>query len=970
MRVRGSSLAQVAIAAALAVLMSYLYLHSQVDSKGLARLQAEIRQLQIDELRFRQLVEQGHRGGLFNYDALEQVNARLRRGHARLVEQLQAREALATLVPRAEALRALQASRQPALQRFERALSLRRLADLYLPTLGRRLRDRLLESSQGDPKAAGALLDRLAELQLELAGMEHRPADDGTRLRALVDRMSRLPGAFAAMDQQTRVLANEFVRFASTRVKAASLTQGQIGVLAAEAPLQQLESLDGAFRGEVARIRQTAGYYRVALFGLAILLLSYLAWVFFNLQNVTERLRRSLAELDFHKFVTDEHAIISATDVDGRIIYTNEHFRRLTGYSKEELHGKNHRIFKSGVHDQAFYREMWETIGRGEVWRGTICNRTRDGSLCWLETTIVPRLGPDGRPYEYFAIRTDVSEKVSAEQQVAWLARIPEENPEPVMRLDRRGRVLYANEAAAELLMELQDTDHQWLQQSWPTSVARALETGRSQEMELLVSGRYYHFYLVPVMSEDYVNIYAHDVTERRKAELQLSHQARHDTLTGLANRRAFEAMLDDAIEAARFEAQPSMLLYLDLDQFKVVNDTCGHVAGDELLRQLGTRLAGQVRGNDEIARLGGDEFAVLLRNCPPEIGMEIAEKLRQQVADFRFLWEDRSFRVGVSIGVVEIREDATSRDEILAAADVACYAAKDSGRNRIHLYRLDDGQAARRRDEMDWAARIPQALVEDRFMLMVQPVVPLQPDSGERGHYEVLIRMRDEDGELIPPGAFIPAAERYDLMPAIDHWVVQQVFEYLGRLREAGEDMQRWRFAVNLCGPSLSDAYLVEFIADRLRELELPGGQVSFEITETAAVSNLSEAVEFIQRLKSLGCEIALDDFGSGLSSFAYLKNLPVDFLKIDGTFVKDMLEDPIDAAMVEAINQIGHVMNIRTIAEFVESDAIRRRLQAIGVDFGQGYGIDRPRSLEELVEAALEMRLAQGAARAARLT
>ena len=557
-------------------------------------------------------------------------------------------------------------------------------------------------------------------------------------------------------------------------------------------------------------------------------------------------------------------------------------------------------------------------------------------------------------PYEYFAIRTDVSDKVSAERQVAWLARIPEESPEPVMRLDRGGRVLYANEAATELLRELQDHSGHWLHATWPQGVLLALESGSTQELELLVAEHYYHFYLVPVMSEDYVNIYAHDVTERHKAELQLSFQARHDALTGLANRRAFEAMLDQAIDDARREGRHSMLLYLDLDQFKVVNDTCGHVAGDELLRQLGRELEHSIRSNDDIARLGGDEFAVLLRNCPREVGLDIAEKLRRQVTEFQFLWEDKSFRLGVSIGVVEIRADSQGRDDVLAAADVACYAAKDSGRNRVHLYRLDDDHAAARRDEMHWAGRIPQALADDRFVLMVQAVVPLRPEDDVRGHYEVLVRMLNDDGSMIPPGAFIPAAERYDLMPAIDHWVINRVFASLRRLKACGQDLVRWRFAINLCGPSLSNSRLLDFIAESVQSLALPPRQLSFEITETAAVSNLSDAVEFIQKLKALGCEIALDDFGSGLSSFAYLKNLPVDFLKIDGAFVKDLLDDPIDAAMVEAINQIGHVMRIRTIAEFVENDGIRERLREIGVDFAQGYGIDRPRPLDELLDQA----------------
>ncbi len=656
----------------------------------------------------------------------------------------------------------------------------------------------------------------------------------------------------------------------------------------------------------------------------------------------------------FRKYATDEHAIVSATDAQGRIIDANEEFARVSGYSREEILGNTHRFLRSGLHDDSFYRDLWETISSGDVWKGTMCNRSRDGGLCWVETTIVPRLDGDGRPVEYLAICTDVSEKVLAERQVAWLARLPEESPTPVMRLSRSAKVLYANQAAAQLLMDLRQVHFEWLNNTWPVKIARALEMGDNDEFELKSGERYYHFQLAPICAEDYVNVYVHDITERRVAERRLSYQARHDALTGLVNRTEFEQMLDRVIEDVQAGDRQGLLLYLDLDQFKVVNDTCGHVAGDELLRQLAAELSRHVRGNDVLARLGGDEFAVLLRNCPLNVGLEIGEKLRAAVTEFQFVWDNRSFRVGVSIGAVVVDAQSEGRDEVMAAADVACYAAKDGGRNRLHLYQLEDDDAARKRTEMHWAGRIPQALADDRFVLMAQAVAPLRAASSQPGHYEVLLRMLDEDGEMIPPGAFIPAAERYDLMPSIDHWVIQQVFQVLEQVRSQGLNLSHWRFAINLCGPSLGNQALIELISREIERLELPEGQLSFEITETAAISNLTEAVGFIQQLKHLGCQVALDDFGSGLSSFAYLKNLPVDYLKIDGAFVRDMLNDPIDAAMVEAINRIGHVMHIRTIAEFVETKAVRQRLAEMGVDFGQGFAIAKPRSLNELLEQA----------------
>ncbi len=943
---------QAVLALLLAGVLSFLFLHSQVDHARLGAMSARIQLLQRDESVLRRLVEQAYRGGVLNYDALSLLSVRMQQRYETLSREL-AESDMLPLERQARALARHFSGQQEALHKFKRALVLSRIVDLYLPGIGEELRRRL-RALEADGQAIGSLRDELAEIQIRLGRLEQRIGLHPQAAQQLVDRLATLPRRVASLDLDVRKRINDFVRHASMRARAVIRASSLLGKLSSDHRQDGLDRLAAGFARQVARQEREAGRYRVALFAVAGLLLSYLAWVFINLQRVSERLSRSVQDLDFHKFVTDEHAITSITDAAGRITYVNDHFCQLTGHSRRDLLGKTHRVLKSGLHDEAFYHEMWETISSGQVWRGTICNRSRDGSLKWFETTIVPRLDDQGRPYEYFAIRTDVSDKVSAERQVAWLARIPEENPEPVMRLDRGGRVLYANEAATALLKELQDASRRWLHATWPQGVLLALESGVTQELELLVAERYYHFYLVPVVSEDYVNIYAHDVTERHKAELQLSFQARHDALTGLANRRAFEGMLDQAIEEARSEDQHSMLLYLDLDQFKVVNDTCGHVAGDELLRQLGRELSQSIRSNDDIARLGGDEFAVLLRNCPREVGLEIAEKLRRQVTEFQFLWEDKSFRLGVSIGVVEIRADSQGRDDVLAAADVACYAAKDSGRNRVHLYRLDDDHAAQRRDEMHWAGRIPQALADDRFALMVQAVVPLHAEVGEQGHYEVLVRMLRDDGTMIPPGAFIPAAERYDLMPAIDHWVIDRVFASLRRLKDCGQNLADWRFAINLCGPSLSNPRLLDAIAESVRQLDLPAGQISFEITETAAVSNLSDAVEFIQKLKALGCEIALDDFGSGLSSFAYLKNLPVDFLKIDGAFVKDLLDDPIDAAMVEAINQIGHVMDIRTIAEFVENEGIRDRLREIGVDFAQGYGIERPRLLDELLDEA----------------
>jgi Amt family ammonium transporter len=438
------------------------------------------------------------------------------------------------------------------------------------------------------------------------------------------------------------------------------------------------------------------------------------------------------------------------------------------------------------------------------------------------------------------------------------------------------------------------------------------------------------------------------DVSQTRSLAAQVSWQASHDTLTGLVNRGSFDDRLDDLLRDAMATGRIHGMLYLDLDQFKIINDTCGHVAGDELLRQIATRLSQNIRTGDTLARLGGDEFGVLLVDCTEAVALRIANKMRQAIMDLRFAWDDKAYAIGVSIGVVAITAESERAEQVLSAADTACYAAKDGGRNQVHVYRPDAGEAAQRQGEMHWVARIHSALEEDRFCLYVQPIVPIDRRSAHTGHYEVLIRMRDEAGALVPPNKFIPAAERFGLMPRIDRWVVNQLFNLIGREHETLV-LGGYCFAINLSGGSVNDEDTLTYIGEKLVEFRIPPGMISFEITETAAIANLASASYFIRTLKQAGCLFSLDDFGSGLSSFAYLKNLPVDFLKIDGAFVRDLATDPIDRAMVQAINQIGQVMGLKTIAEFVENDQVLGLLRGIGVDFAQGYGIARPTPLTD---------------------
>ncbi len=442
-----------------------------------------------------------------------------------------------------------------------------------------------------------------------------------------------------------------------------------------------------------------------------------------------------------------------------------------------------------------------------------------------------------------------------------------------------------------------------------------------------------------------------HDVSESRELNRRLSYHASHDILTGLVNRAEFESRLERALKSAKARETSYALCYLDLDQFKIVNDSCGHSAGDALLGQLGALLKSKIRWRDTLARLGGDEFGVLLESCSLEQAIETAEALRVAVGEFKFMWDDRSFRLGVSIGVVPITADNEDVAALMSAADSACATAKESGRNRIHSYQENDIDLMRRRREMQWAARINNALEENRFELFRQTILPLQtPEEG--AHYEILLRMRDENGGIIAPGLFIEAAERYSITPNIDRWVIKNAFRWL--VSEADERERLALCSINLSGQSFSDEKFLPFVVEQFQMSGLDATKICFEITETAAIASYSQANRFINALKELGCKFALDDFGTGLSSFGYLKHFPVDFLKIDGSFVKEILHDPIDREMVRSINEIGHLTGKKTIAEFAENEEIITMLKGMGVDYAQGYGVSEPKRVTRAVSEA----------------
>jgi len=445
-----------------------------------------------------------------------------------------------------------------------------------------------------------------------------------------------------------------------------------------------------------------------------------------------------------------------------------------------------------------------------------------------------------------------------------------------------------------------------------------------------------------------------HDVSQVRAMAQQLIWQASHDALTGLVNRREFERRLSELIDTAKTQGKEHALLYLDLDNFKAVNDTCGHAAGDELLRQLTSLMQTKMRGSDTLARLGGDEFGALLESCLTEQAVRVANALRETIREFRFVWQDKTFSVGVSIGLVPLNAESRDANNVLTLADVCCYEAKNRGRDRVQVYRPQDRDYTGRHGDLQVVSQINRAFELGQFRLYRQFIMPVNPARGMPPHHEVLVRMLDRAGNLIPPTGFMPAAERYNLLTSIERWVVSTLVEYLHRQwlsggisREPDAHGERGYYSVNISGASINDKSFPDFLRNLLTRYELPHGLLCFEITETTAISNLTKAAELMHELKGMGCRFALDDFGTGMSSFAYLKYLPVDYLKIAGMFIKDMETDAMDHAIVDSVNRIGHILGMQTVAESVEDAATLARLKEMGVDYAQGYFIAEPEAL-----------------------
>jgi len=702
--------------------------------------------------------------------------------------------------------------------------------------------------------------------------------------------------------------------------------------------------------------------------------LTALAAIAIERKRSEEALRRS--EAQYRGLFENVIEGVYRSTVEGRFEAVNPALVAMLGYdsSDELLAIPSTRAIYANVPEQ---EQILSTLHRDGIVRNAECQlRRRDGTLITVVENAHVVRNEEGDIAGYEGTIADITVRKRAELQLyeeKEKAQVTLESiGDAVITADADGRVEYLNPVAEELtgwqtreaagrpVGEVFQIVNEITRQPVDSPILRCLREGRLVDLaehSLLINRRGQEISIqdsaAPIRDRvgrliGVVMVF-HDVSHERRLQRALSYQATHDALTGLINRREFEQRLNETLQAAR--ADPSLnhvLVYLDLDQFKVVNDTCGHQAGDRLLKQLTSVLQTRIRTSDTLARLGGDEFGVLLQDCNLETAQRIAENLRQAIREFRFVWQERVMNVGVSIGLAEINGQAETIAAVMSAADVACYSAKESGRNRVQTYK--ESRAPERHREMQWVSRITRACEENRLVLLCQPIVPIRAGVERLRHFELLLRMRDEGGQLVQPAEFIPAAERFNLMPAIDRWVVHQACATLAHRRTETGRRAPFTLGINVSPTTINDEGFLDYVIAELAAADLSAGSLCFELTETAAMTSLAAATHFIRELRKHGCRFSLDDFGSGLSSFMFLKNLPVDFLKIDGQFVHNVLDDPIDRSMVEAIAQIGNAMGIATIAERVDSRDVLQRLAEIGVQYAQGNYIAAPQPVELL--------------------
>jgi diguanylate cyclase (GGDEF)-like protein/PAS domain S-box-containing protein len=837
------------------------------------------------------------------------------------------------------------------------------------------LRDARAELAKPQPDI-GVAEQRLREARIHSGDVES--IIDGYRRFRSVGFMTTTAALWDVADTEVAELAaaSQALRsiVAGGKTQAANLQHAMTRVQALERKLASVGDAVTATLSEASR--QTGDLLMLinVAAGIALVLLAMVVTrrLIRNDEDIEGELRRSEERF--------EYAILASNDgiwdwtLRSEDLYFSARFESLLGFEpgamRETPASFLRRIHPRDRHAAALGLRTNMRTGNSFDFEFRI--RMQDGSYRWFRTRGRSVLGPDGRPRRMAGSLTDITDRKQTEAQVfeekekaqVTLASIAD----AVITVDTSGRVEFLNPVAERLTGWRNEdarrcpvsTVFSMLDESTglgvPDPVARALRDGCIVEPEGNVVLRRRNdapvaidHSVAPIRDRVGAVVGAvlvfHDMSRERQYATRLAHLASHDPLTGLLNRREFERRLSMVLVDGAQPGANHAVLYLDLDQFKLVNDTCGHAAGDELLRQIAVLLRPRLREGDTLARLGGDEFGVLLEHCAAAPALHIAQMLRTAVADFRFVWKDRAFNVGVSVGVVNVSDASLTLAAVLSAADAACYMAKDNGRNRVQVYRPDSNEVALRHGEMEWVNRLHRALAEHRFCLFAQPVHGTRGDNQTPPYTELLLRLRDENNQLIPPSEFLPAAERYNLMPDIDRWVVTTAFGMLAQHLEANDgDAIADTIAINVSGASIGEDGFLDFLRAQFTQFKIPYSLICFEITETTAITSLSKATEFMLALQGLGCRFALDDFGVGVSSFTYLKNLPVDFLKIDGSFVTDMLQNPVNHAMVEAIHRIGHIMGKKTIAESVESPAILEALRAIGVDYAQGFAIARP--------------------------
>ncbi len=677
--------------------------------------------------------------------------------------------------------------------------------------------------------------------------------------------------------------------------------------------------------------------------------------------NLAQRAARSVS----WEWVTETDALQFSENADD-----------LFGFPAADLIGKG-RDFLSFVHPEdlpRLHRALVRTLKGGHDLAVEIRMVLPKGEVRWLAERALALHNAQGWAVKVIGVAHDITERKIAEEALfqekerahVTLASIAD----GVIRTDARGMIDYLNPVAQKLtgwtLAEAYgrpvDDLYRVVDAATGKRLLNPVERCLREHRSVVYPGDRYlvhrngsefavHDSAAPIRNREGLVIGAilvfKDLTQLREVEREMLHLASHDLLTGLINRRAFEARLEDALRTARAEQRSHALCYLDLDQFKLVNDTCGHPAGDQMIQQVAAVIARSVGDEDALARLGGDEFGILLHDCGAEEALQRIDTIAEAIRAYRFSWQDRIFSTGVSGGLVPITAESPDLAGLMSAADAACYVAKESGGNRTHMYQTGDTALAERYGEMQWISRIHKAFDERRFFLYRQDIHDLMGGAVRPVLTELFIRLRDRQGRMIEPSSFIPAAEKFGLISAIDRWVIETA---LGRLAAASTNGSApdLSFAINVSGQSLCESSFLDFVLQKFEETGVAAERIFFEITETAAMADLPHAMRFISVLKGMGCRFVLDDFGKGLSSFGYLKNLPVDFLKIDGEFVRNLTNDPIQEALVASIHDIGRVMGLRTIAESVEDEETLDTLRNIGVDYVQGFLLSRPQLLE----------------------